>query len=110
MDVCLHGPTGIGHLSPVLTLVVDVLVLVDLPVHVRVCMRVYVRVHLWVHLRRQSRASLHQELLLLMGDVVLVRQAIFVHIGRQDRRDGAGSLAICRDCGPLGGRQGGRGR
>jgi len=99
-------------LSPVLTLVVDVLVLVDLPVHVRVRVRVYVRVHLWVHLRRQSRASLCQELLLLlllMGDVVLVRQAVFVPIGRHGRRHGAGSLAIGRDCGPLGGRQGGRG-
>jgi hypothetical protein len=93
----------------VLTLVVDVLVLVHFPVHVRVRVRVYVRVQLGVHLGCQSRASLGQEqlLLLLMGHVVLVRQAIFVPIGRRAVSRGAGSLPIGHRRGPLDGRQGG---
>ena len=98
-----------------LTLVVDVLVLVHFPVHVRVRVRVDVRVQLGVHLGHQARASsLRQEqLLLLVGHVVLVRQAVFVPVGRRGVRGRGGSLPIGRRGGPLGGRQrggGGRGR
>lgn len=57
--------------------------------------RVYVRVDLRVDLGSQSRASLRQEQLLLMGDVVLVRKAIFIPIDRLRRKCGAaGSVAI----------------
>lgn len=74
-----------------LTLVVNVLVLVHFPVHVRMCVRVNIRVDLGVDLRSQRGASLSQEQL-LMGDVVLVRKAIFVPGGRLRRQRRAGSL------------------
>lgn len=75
-----------------LTLVVNVLVLVHFPVHVRVRVRVNVRVDLRVDLGSQSSSSLRQEQL-LVGNVVLIRNTVFVPVGRLRRQRGAGSVA-----------------
>lgn len=74
----------------------DVLVLVYFPVHVRMSVRVNIRVDLRVNLRSQPGASLSQEQL-LVGDVVLVRETIFVPAGRLRRRRRTDPVTIrCR--------------
>lgn len=57
-----------------LTLIVNVLMLVHLPVHMWVGVRMDVGVDLWVHFRCQRCAPLGQEKLLLLGQVLIVAE------------------------------------
>ncbi len=101
--ICMHRNMSMSELNVthqsmllalLLTLVMDVLVLVHFAVHVwmRVC--VYIRVDFRIDLGSQSIAALSQKEL-LMSDVILIWETIFIPIGRLMRQGWARSLTIC---------------
>ena len=108
-ELKVRNPPPLTAVAWLLTLVVNVLVLVHFPVHVRMRVRVNIRVDLGVDLGSRGGApplSLEQ---LLMGDVVLVGQGVFIPIGRLSGQRRAGSVPIGRGK-TLGGGQSGGGR
>lgn len=84
----------------------DVLVLVHLPVHVGVGVRVDVRVDFGVDFGRDAGSGLAEEQLLL-GQVVLVVQAVFIRAGGR-RRAAPVPLSVRRAVGALRRRAAGR--
>lgn len=90
-----------------LTLKMDVLVLMHLPVHVGVGVRVDVRVDFGVDFGRDAGSGLAEEQLLL-GQVVLVVQAVFVRAGRAGGRRRAAPLSVRHAVGALRRRGAGR--
>lgn len=106
-----HEALFLNSFSAPLTLEMNVLMLMNFPVHVGVCVRVNVSVDFGIDLGRDGSASLVEKELLLCQILLVVHctHAVFVRAGRARRRRGAASLPLATRRDPVGDGGGGGG-